>query len=145
VNQLFYENTPEDRYATLFLGIYHDATRQLTYANCGQNPPFVFRAAGNVEQLLPTATVIGLFPDWKCTTQTIAFEPNDVLVIYTDGVTEANNEQGNEFAESRLCETVRKNIQRSPFEILASIQEAVQVFSGGEQFDDLTLVVARGR
>jgi serine phosphatase RsbU (regulator of sigma subunit) len=145
VNQLFYENTPEDRYATLFLAVYHDATRQLTYVNCGQNPPFVFRAAGSVEKLLPTATVIGLFPDWKCTTQTIALQPKDVLVIYTDGVTEANDEQGNEFAEERLSETVRENIQRSPLQILTSIQEAVQKFSAGEQFDDLTLVVARAR
>jgi sigma-B regulation protein RsbU (phosphoserine phosphatase) len=145
VNQHFYENTPEDRYATLFLGVYNDTTRQLTYANCGQNPPFLFRTDGTVEQLMPTATVIGLFPDWKYATQTVSLKLNDVLVIYTDGVTEANDEHGNEFAEERLSETVRKNIQRSPAEILASIQDAVQKFSAGEQFDDLTLVVARAR
>lgn len=145
VNQLFYENTPEDRYATLFLGVYDDATRQLTYANCGQNPPLVFRADGNVERLSATATVIGLFPHWQCTTETIALQPNDVLVIYTDGVTEANDAGGNEFGDQRLNETVRNNIRKSPAEILAAIQDAVQEFSTSEQFDDLTLVVARAR
>jgi phosphoserine phosphatase RsbU/P len=145
VNQFFYENTPEDRYATLFFGVYDDATRQLTYANCGQNPPLVFRADGSMEQLLPTATVIGLFPDWKYPTETITLKPNDVLVIYTDGVTEANDDHRHEFGEDRLCATVRKNLQRPPAEILEAIQDAVQKFSVGEQFDDLTLVVARAR
>ncbi len=145
VNQLFYENTPDDRYATLFLGVYDDVSRQLTYANCGQNPPLVFRADGSVERLSATATVIGLFANWKCATQSIALHPNDVLVIYTDGVTEANDAGENEFGEDRLRETVCKNSQRSPEELLGAIQDAVQKFSAGEQFDDLTLVVARAR
>jgi phosphoserine phosphatase RsbU/P len=145
VNRIFYENTPEDRYATLFFAVYHDVSRQLTYANCGQNPPLVFRADGSMERLPATATVIGLFPDWQCTTQTITLIPDDVLVIYTDGVTEANDTDGNEFGEARLCETVCRNYQRPPAALLSAIQSAVQKFSAGEQFDDLTLVVARAR
>jgi sigma-B regulation protein RsbU (phosphoserine phosphatase) len=145
VNQLFYENTPEDRYATLFLAVYQDVSRQLTYANCGQNPPLVFRADGSVVRLPATATVIGLFPDWQCATQTITLIANDVLVMYTDGVTEANDADGNEFGEARLRETVCRNIQRPPAALLGAIQDAVQKFSAGEQFDDLTLVVARVR
>jgi phosphoserine phosphatase RsbU/P len=143
VNQFFYENTPDDRYATMFLGVYDDTTRELTYANCGQNPPLVFRSCGGIESLSATATVIGLFPKWQCDTRTIVLEPNDVLVIYTDGVTEANDEGGNEFGEDQLRETVRAKIGGSPQEILTAIQNAVQRFSPGEQFDDLTLVVAR--
>jgi len=145
VNQFFYENTPDDRYATLFLAVYDDLTRQLTYANCGQNPPLVFRADGRVEHLNSTSTVIGLFPDWFCTTQTIVLQPNDVLVMYTDGVTEANDAEGNEFGEHRLSETVRGKFRNSPEDMLTAIQDAVQKFSAGEQFDDLTLVVARAR
>jgi phosphoserine phosphatase RsbU/P len=144
VNQFFYENTPDDRYATLFLGVYHDAQRQLTYANCGQNPPLVFRGDGRVECLSSTATVIGLFPNWQCETRTIELGPKDVLVIYTDGVTEANDAAGNEFGEQRLKETVRAKQDRTPQELLVAIQDAVQKFSPGEQFDDLTLVIARG-
>ena len=145
VNQFFYENTPEDRYATLFLAVYHDVSRQLTYANCGQNPPLVFRADGSVERLPATATVIGLFPDWQCATRTTTLLSNEVLVIYTDGVTEANDADGNEFGEARLRETVARNSQDPPPALLAAIQDAVQKFAVGEQFDDLTLVVARAR
>lgn len=145
VNQFFYENTPDDRYATMFLGVYDDATRQLTYANCGQNPPLVFRSDGSIEQLAATATVIGLFPKWQCDTRTIVLEPNDVLVIYTDGVTEANDVGGSEFGEERLKQTVGAKSERSAQEILNAIQDAVQKFSPSEQFDDLTLVVARAR
>ena len=143
VNQLFYENTPDDRYATLFLAVYDDETRQLTYANCGQNPPLVFRGDGSVERLSATATVIGLFPEWQCATQTIVLHPNDLLVIYTDGVTEANDAAENEFGEERLKETVRKHSDLSPADLITAIQDAVQKFSAGEQFDDLTLVVVR--
>ena len=145
VNQFFYDNTPDDRYATLFLGVYNDSTRQLTYANCGQNPPLVFRANGAVECLPATATVIGLFAKWQCDTQTVGLRPNDVLVIYTDGVTEANDAVGNEFGEERLIQAVRATRDRPPQEILTAVQHAVQEFSAGEQFDDLTLVVARIR
>jgi sigma-B regulation protein RsbU (phosphoserine phosphatase) len=145
VNQLFYENTPDDRYATLFLAVYDDSSRQLEYANCGHNPPLLFRANGAVEHLDPTASVIGLFPHWECTTQTITLQPKDVLIIYTDGVTEANDADGNEFGETRLREVVRSSLAAAPAELLVAIQGAVQRFSAGEQFDDLTLVVARAR
>ncbi len=145
VNKLFYENTPDDRYATLFLGVYDETTRQLTYANCGQNPPLVLRSDGNMERLRATATVIGLFREWQCCTQTITLQSGDVLVIYTDGVTEANDAEGNEFGEARLIETVRRNTGKTPAELIKAIQTAVQGFSVGEQFDDLTLVVARAR
>jgi sigma-B regulation protein RsbU (phosphoserine phosphatase) len=145
VNQLFYENTPDDRYATLFFAVYDDHSRELEYVNCGHNPPLVFRADGSVERLSATSTVIGLFPRWECATQIITLQPKDVLVIYTDGVTEANDAEGNEFGEARLRETVRANVHLSSAELLTAIQEAVQKFSVGEQFDDLTLVVARAR
>jgi phosphoserine phosphatase RsbU/P len=145
VNQLFYENTPDDRYATLFLAVYDDKSRQLEYANCGHNPPLLFRATGEIERLEPTATVIGLSSRWECTTQIVTLCPKDVLVIYTDGVTEANNAEGNEFGEERLRQVVRANSAASPPELLQAIETAVQQFSAGEQFDDLTLVVARAR
>jgi phosphoserine phosphatase RsbU/P len=145
VNQLFLENSPEDRYATLFLAVYDDKTRRLTYANCGHNPPLLLRTSGTVEGLTPTASVIGLFPAWHCETRVCELAAGDVLVIYTDGVTEAENASGCEFGEQRLIETLRANSGAHPSELLARIQEAVQKFSAGEQSDDLTLVVARVR
>jgi len=146
VNQLFYENTPDDRYATLFLAVYDDTSRQLEYANCGHNPPLLFRATGEVERLEPTASVVGFTSQWECSTRLVTLHPSDVLVIYTDGVTEANDAHGNEFGEQRLRDVVRESLCAQPEELLAAIQHAIQNFSAGEQqFDDLTLVVARAR
>ena len=145
VNQLFYENTPDDRYATLFLAVYDDSSRELEYANCGHNPPLLFRATGGVERLGATASVIGFSADWQCETKIVRLEPDDILIIYTDGVTEANDAGGTEFGEDRLEKVVRENASATPRELLAAIQKAVQKFSYGEQFDDLTLVVARAR
>jgi len=145
VNQLFYENTPDDRYATLFFAVYDDRSRELEYANCGHNHPLLFRADGSIESLASTSTVIGLFPDWQCLTCHITLAPGDLLVIYTDGVTEAADSSGNEFGEDRLIEAVRAHLKDSPQQLLSHIQETVQKFSPGEQFDDLTLVIARCR
>lgn len=146
VNQFFYENTPDDRYATLFLAVYDDSSRQLEYVNCGHNPPLLFRANGEILRLEPTATVIGISSHWHCTTRTVTLCPNDVLVIYTDGVTEANDAEGNEFGEARLRQVVRANSTVNPPQLLQAIETAVQQFSAGQQqFDDLTLVVARAR
>jgi sigma-B regulation protein RsbU (phosphoserine phosphatase) len=145
VNQLFYENTPDDRYATLFFAVYDDHSREFEFANCGHNAPLLFRANGSLERLTSTSTVIGLFPDWKCVTRRITLAPGDLLVIYTDGVTEANNAAEEEFGEARLIETVRANLSLPPASLAAAIQNAVQQFSFGEQFDDLTMVIARAR
>jgi phosphoserine phosphatase RsbU/P len=145
VNQLFYENTPDDRYATLFLAVYNDRTRRLQYANCGHNPPLLLRTSGAVERLSATSTVIGLFEDWKCETQDIHLERGDLLVVYTDGVTEANDASESEFGEARLLETVRAHQKVSAKEVIAGIQQAVQKFSPDNQSDDLTLVVAHCR
>jgi phosphoserine phosphatase RsbU/P len=145
VNQLFHENTPDDRYATLFFAVYDDHSREFEYANCGHNAPLLFRGNGSLERLTSTSTVIGLFSDWKCETRFVTLEPGDLLVIFTDGVTEANDAAGNEFGESRLIETVGANRQLAPAQLVTAIQEAVQRFSAGEQSDDLTLVIALAR
>ena len=145
VNQLFYENTPDDRYATLFFAVYDDHSREFEYANCGHNAPLLFRANGSLERLTSTSTVIGLFPEWQCVTRRITLAPGDLLVIYTDGVTEANDAAGEEFGEARLIETVRACRSLAPGDLVAAMQNAVQKFSSGEQSDDLTMVIARAR
>lgn len=107
VNQSFYESTDEGSYATLFFGDYQDATRRLQFANCGHNPPFLVRANGAAERLGVTATVLGLFEKWESCICEVQMAAGDVLVIYTDGITEANNSAGEEFGEARLLETIR--------------------------------------
>jgi serine phosphatase RsbU (regulator of sigma subunit) len=145
VNRLFYENTPEDRYATLFYADYQDAGRRLRYVNCGHNPPLLLRADGSLERLRATATVLGMFADWSCAVEETTLRPGDTLVLYTDGVTEAPNAAGEEFGEARLLATISAQNHAGPDALLSSISTAVQQFSTGAQADDITLVVARAR
>jgi sigma-B regulation protein RsbU (phosphoserine phosphatase) len=145
VNHAFYESTDEGSYATLFFGDYQDSTRRLRFANCGHNPPFLVRSQGTAERLTATATVLGLFEEWESSICDVQVAPGDILVIYTDGITEANNSAGEEFGESRLLETIRANLALSVPLILDAVLTAALEFSQSEQGDDLTLVVARGR
>ena len=145
VNQVFYESTDEGGYATLFFGDYQDSTRRLRFANCGHNPPFLVRSNGTAERLAATATVLGLFERWESCICEVQIDAGDVLVIYTDGITEANDSAGEEFGENRLLETIRASIALQVPQIVDAILAAALNFSDGEMKDDLTLVVARGR
>jgi serine phosphatase RsbU (regulator of sigma subunit) len=145
VNQSFYESTDEGSYATLFFGDYQDSTRRLRFANCGHNPPFLVRSDGTANRLTATATVLGLFEKWESSICDVQIAPGDVLVIYTDGISEANNSSGEEFGESRLLDTIRANRALPVPLILDAVLTAALEFSQSEQGDDLTLVVARGR
>ncbi len=145
MNQAFYESTDEGGYATLFFGDYQDSTRRLRFANCGHNPPFLVRSNGTAERLAATATVLGLFEKWESRICDVQIGVGDVLVIYTDGITEANNSAGEEFGENRLLETIRARIALQVPQIVDAILTAAMEFSEGEMRDDLTLVVARGR
>ena len=145
VNRLFYENTSVESYATLFFADYDDTSRRLRYANCGHNPPILLRSSGEVERLAATTTVLGLFKDWDCPVREVMLGPGDVLVVYTDGVTEAAKVGGEEFAEGRLIEIVQTHRFVPARALLETISAAAQDFSDGEQADDLTLVVAKSR
>jgi serine phosphatase RsbU (regulator of sigma subunit) len=148
VNRLFYKNTDASYYATIFFSVYDDETRRLRYVNCGHNPPVLMRAKGEVERLGATATVLGLFKDWDCVVAECELASGDVLVIYTDGISEAgesDNSNSEEFGEERLALAIRKHQQQSADEILDGILSDVQQFSRGEQADDMTLIVARDR
>jgi serine phosphatase RsbU (regulator of sigma subunit) len=145
VNRLFCENTPEDRYATLFYADYRDEGRQLRYVNCGHNPPFLLRSDGSVERLCATATVLGMFTKWDCAVGETTLHPGDTLVLYTDGVTEAPNAAGEEFGEQRLLAAICAQNHAGPAALLSGISAAVQQFSTAAQADDITLVVARAR
>ena len=143
VNQLFYENTTESAYATLFFAEYNDKTRLLRYANCGHHAP-VLLSNNSVERLDSTCTVLGLFKEWRCSIAERQLLPGDILALYTDGVTEAFNHSGEEFGEQRLIEALQRNRERPSQALLAAIVDEVQQFSSREvQHDDITLVVAK--
>jgi sigma-B regulation protein RsbU (phosphoserine phosphatase) len=153
VNQLFYENTSESSYATLFFADYDDLSRRLRYVNCGHLPPLLLRAGEGfldraslppvVERLQPTCTVLGLFDRWECSLAEAQLAPGDTLVMYTDGVTEAASEAGEEFGEDRLIEILRCQRHLPVPRLLETIVAKVQEFSDRKQADDITLVIAR--
>jgi serine phosphatase RsbU (regulator of sigma subunit) len=145
VNQLFFENTIDSAYATLFFGEYDDRMQCLRYANCGHLPGLVLRRDGNLERLSSTATVLGLFGRWDCTIRECAFAPADILVLYTDGVTESCNDRDEEFGEERLVEALRRCRSLPADEIVKSLVNDVKAFSPHEQSDDITLIAARCR
>jgi len=143
VNQMFYDSTAPNHYATLFFGLYDAETRRLTYANCGHLPPLVQRADGSIERLDVTAAVIGLFTPWECETSVACLNPGDTLVVFTDGVSEATSEAGEEFGEERLANVLRAHRDDTATALLEAIVAEVRGHSSSEQFDDLTLIVAR--
>jgi serine phosphatase RsbU (regulator of sigma subunit) len=145
VNQLFYENTTDSAYATLFFAEYDDRAKRLRYANCGHLSALLLRSDGALERLDSTSTVLGLFDKWDCSIGESRLFPGDTFALYTDGVTEAFNDSGEEFGEERLLEALRRHRVSSPRALLAAVVDEVRRFSPHEQSDDITLIVARAR
>ena len=146
VNKIFFDSTASNHYATLFFGVYHQTERWLRYANCGHLPPVLLRANGQVERLGVTAPVVGLFDTpWECATGDTALAAGDTLVIFSDGVSDATSDDGDEFGEERLIALLQRHADQPAAELLDAIVAAVGDHSAAEQFDDLTLIVARVR
>jgi sigma-B regulation protein RsbU (phosphoserine phosphatase) len=146
VNKVFFDSTASNHYATLFFGVYEESRRLLRYANCGHLPPVLQRADGSVERLGVTAPVVGLFEaPWSCGTGEIALAPGDTLVVFTDGVSDATSDEGEEFGEERLIALLQAHRQCPAPALLDTIVSAVKDYGTEEQFDDLTLIVARVR
>jgi len=145
VNRLFFENTADSAFATLFFGEYDDKQRRLRYANCGHLPPLLLRNDDRLDRLDATSTVIGLFKGWDCSAGETRLFPGDTVAFYTDGVTESFNEEGEQFGETRLAEALRRYRELSPQNLLASLVDEVRRFSPQQQHDDITVVVAKCR
>ena len=145
VNQLFFENTTDSSYATLVFAEYDDASRRLRYVNCGHYPGLLFRSDHTLERLDSTSTVLGLFTEWDCLLNETQLFPGDTLALYTDGVTDAFNQAGEEFGVGRLIEAMWKHRELSPQPMLAAIVAEIRQFSPDEQHDDITLIVAKCR
>jgi len=145
LNHQLYESTPAAKYATLFLGIYDGATRRLTYSNGGHLPPILISEDGSSHLLSCGGTVVGLFDNLSFPEATVQLRPGDVLVAYTDGVTEPENDYG-EFGEERLIQLVSDNRHLPLERITEIVAAAVTDWIGeNEQPDDVTLVLARAR
>jgi sigma-B regulation protein RsbU (phosphoserine phosphatase) len=145
LNQQLYRSTPEQKYATMFLGFYDQTTRRLTYSNAGHLPPILLRATGMVERLEVGGTVVGLFGDMVYPEGVVELAEGDIVVAFSDGITEPENDYG-EFGEDRLVQIVEENRDLPLPRISDAILAAVIDWIGGEeQPDDMTVVLARAR
>lgn len=145
LNHQLYESTPQEKYATLFLGIYDGATRNLSYSNGGHLPPIIISPDGAIRRLDQGGTVVGLFDNLSFDEAAVQLKAGDIFLAYSDGITEPENDFG-EFGEARLIDLVRDNRGLPLTEITALVTGAVDDWIGDkEQPDDITLVLARAR
>lgn len=144
INQYIFENSPPNKFLTLFYGELDPKTGTLAYSNGGHNAPMLVRNSGEVERLDKGGLPIGMMQGVTYQEASIEFQRGDALVIYSDGITESINEREEEFDEERLIEVVKKNLGRSASGIRDRIDEALSRFVGTTApVDDMTLMIIK--
>ncbi len=143
-NGLLHESTERDKFVTAFYGVLDWKNSILIFSNAGHNPPLVMHADGTTEQLLDGGLALGVLPDSVYEERPIALREGDVLVFYTDGVSEGENELGEQFGEERIERVARAHAAEPAGRILEAIVGAVVEWTGERgPTDDLTLIVVR--
>jgi phosphoserine phosphatase RsbU/P len=144
VGTLLFRRTPPEKYATAFLGILDPATGRLRWTNAGHNPGLLLRSRGDEEWLKANGVPLGLLPGARYREGDLTMAPGDVLVLYTDGITEALNPEDEEFGEARLLEAARLHSGLPVRDMAASIERTLDAFARGVPFhDDRTIVIVR--
>jgi len=143
LNTQLYESTSAEKFATFFCAIYEEEAGHLYYTNAGHLPPILIRK-GRVELLEVNGMVLGAFPNQPYGHGCVELQPGDLLAAYTDGITEPENEYGEEFGERRLTELLIRNARRPLDELVTLVTEAASAWgSAAEQQDDMTLLLLR--
>jgi sigma-B regulation protein RsbU (phosphoserine phosphatase) len=146
MNYFLYQSTGPNSYATFFYAQLDQHTRELRYVNAGHNAPYLLRAGGDspVEELTTGGTIIGMFPQTRYEEGTLALNTGDVLIVFTDGVTEALNPADEEFGEDRLKDLLR-TVGPLPVEEMSAriTQELKDWIQDAAQYDDLTFVLLK--
>ena len=143
-NNILYHNTDPTRYATLFYAILNKDDHRLTYCNAGHNSPYVFSPDNEQKRLNEGGIVVGMMPDYNFEEESIEFGPENVLVLYSDGVTEAMNFSDEEYGEERFENAIRNNLHLSADDMIKEIYKDVERFTkGAPQSDDITMVIIK--
>ncbi len=145
VNNYLAENTPANRFVTIFYAELNPTAHELRFINAGHNPPLIVRADGNtVEQLESGGLPLGIIPNTSYQEGHIALQSGDLLVIYSDGVNETQNPEGEEFGMARLSDVLVRNINESAARVRDRIEDALTKFAQGTpSVDDITLVIVK--
>jgi len=146
VNTLLHESIERDKFVTAFYGVLDYKNRMLIFSNAGHNPPILARADGSIELLVEGGVALGVLPDAVYEERPIAIHERDVLLLYTDGATEAESPSGEQFGQWRLEQLVSSLRERSADEILEAVVDEVLAWVAERgQNDDLTLMVVKGK
>jgi sigma-B regulation protein RsbU (phosphoserine phosphatase) len=146
LNRLVYESSAANRYATFFYAQYDASTHVLEYVNAGHQPPFVFRASRDGREVLRLdvgGPAVGLMPDGSYVAQRVTLDEGDVLLLFTDGISEAMNAAGEEWGDERLMQVTQANRSLPARQLIDRIIGASGDFvAGAAQYDDMTLITA---
>ena len=146
INHMLADSTTSGRFATFFYGVLDRPARTLRYCNAGHNYPLLLRADGTLERLAAGGLPLAVMRDWKYEEASVQLGPDDVLLLYSDGVSEAENRRRELFGEEAVERTLRGLAGRPAGEIVRQLLRAVERFAdGAAQADDQTVVVARVR
>jgi len=144
VNRYLAENIPSNRFVTLFYAELDPKSGSLSFVNAGHNPPIIVHDSGTVEQLSSGGLPLGIMPETEYREGRTQLHPGDVLVIYSDGVSEAINPQGEEFGPDRLCQVVMENLNATAAGLRDRIESALSKFvENTPANDDITLVIVK--
>jgi sigma-B regulation protein RsbU (phosphoserine phosphatase) len=146
INSLVYEASTSNRYATFFYAQYEPHTRKLAYVNAGHNPPFLIRNSGEVIRLEEGGAVVGMLPPMLVNYEQgeIHLQAGDLLVGFTDGISEAMNPQDEEWSEDAMLEELKRVYDKPSVEILPHIvAEADKFANGAKQHDDMTMIIVK--
>jgi sigma-B regulation protein RsbU (phosphoserine phosphatase) len=143
LNHQLYADTAPEKYATFFLGVYEEASSILTYTNAGHLPPALIRE-GKAQRLEINGMVVGAFAFATYEESRLPLRSGDLLVFFTDGVTEPENAYGEMFDEDRLMDLLVKNAHLDEAEIVQTVSHAVHQWTGSDELqDDMTLLLVR--
>ncbi|HYK34849.1 SpoIIE family protein phosphatase [Alloacidobacterium sp.] len=143
VNRLVYEASASNRYATFFFASYDPATRKLECVNAGHNPPVLLRGQETI-RLEADGPVVGLLPSAPYSEQSLMLQPGDLLVLYTDGISEAMTKDDEEWGDERMITAARASLNKPANEVLDNLFAAADAFTAGApQHDDMTLLILK--
>jgi phosphoserine phosphatase RsbU/P len=146
LNTQICRHSPASRFITLFYAVYEPATGTVSYVNAGQNPPLLRRRAGSYERLSATGVALGMFEQSTFEKATTRLDPGDLLVLYSDGITEAEDPSGQPLEEAGLELALERHASSSPAELGAHVLAAVEAHAGEPRFaDDLTILILKRR
>lgn len=144
VNQYLADNTPANRFVTLFVAELDPGTGNLKYINAGHNPPLIGRTSGLIEQLSSGGFPLGILPSAEFEVGETQLQPGEALVVYSDGVSEANNLKEEEFGMERLMDVVKRNLGASAAGMRDKVESALSAFTQtAPANDDITLVIVK--